>query len=129
MNVSRYRMAAGLVACVLMLSSLAAMAKKGRQIVRNDSGMEAHIFRAAVDTKGHFTVDTTPVLPHMAISLGLMLDFGFHDWIAVETDGKYDGYNNRQYKDTMINTYIDSRFPLRFPPAKSSAWIRSISKM
>jgi OmpA-OmpF porin, OOP family len=109
MNVSRYRMAAGLVACVLMLSSLAAMAKKGRQIVRNDSGMEAHIFRAAVDTKGHFTVDTTPVLPHMAISLGLMLDFGFHDWIAVETDGKYDGYNNRQYKDTMINTYIDSR--------------------
>jgi outer membrane protein OmpA-like peptidoglycan-associated protein len=68
--------------------------------------MEAHIFRAAVDTKGHFTVDTTPVLPHMAISIGLMLDFGFHDWIAVEQD---EGNDDQAYTDTMLNTYIDSR--------------------
>lgn len=109
MKVSRFRMAAGLLACIILLSSLTAMAKKGRQIVRDDSGMESHIFRSAVDTKGHFTVDTTPVLPHMAISLGLMLDFGFHNWIAVEADGKYDGWKNKQYENTMINTYIDSR--------------------
>ncbi len=109
MNLLRYPMAAGLIAGVIILSSLPAEAKKGRQIVRDDSGMESHIFRAAVDTKGHFTVDTTPVLPHMAISLGLMLDFGFHNWVAVEVDGKFDNWSNKQYKNTMINNYIDSR--------------------
>lgn len=104
-------MAAGIIMGTLMLSASHGWAS-GRQIVENGGGMEAHLFRTAVDTKGHFTVDTTPVLPHMAISLGLMLDFGFHDWIAVETDGKnfHDGrFGNKPYENTMINTYIDSR--------------------
>jgi outer membrane protein OmpA-like peptidoglycan-associated protein len=105
-------MAAGISIGALILPNPDAFAT-GRQIVQNGGGMEAHLFRTAVDTKGHFTIDTTPVLPHMAISLGLMLDFGFHDWIAVEADDPndtlYPGNGNREYSHTMINTYIDSR--------------------
>ncbi|MDD5307305.1 MAG: OmpA family protein [Deltaproteobacteria bacterium] len=63
--------------------------------------MEARLFRSAVDTKGHFTVDATPILPHLAISLGLLLDFGFNEWVAVEQEGKI-------YDKTKVDTYIGS---------------------
>ncbi len=109
MNMSRARLAVSCIVCFSLLLPLSAHAKK-KQLVRDDQGMEAHIFRTAVDTKGHFTVDTTPILPHLAISLGLTLDFGFHDWIAVEQDGdRGDDYDNKRYDNTLINTYIDSR--------------------
>ncbi|MDJ0764598.1 MAG: OmpA family protein [Myxococcota bacterium] len=76
-----------------------------QKIVNEDQGMEAHLFRSAVDTKGHFTVDATPILPHLAISLGLMLDFGFNNWIAVEQD---ENPNEEIYNRTKINNYINS---------------------
>lgn len=64
-------------------------------------GMESRLFRGAVDTKGHFTVDGTQILPHNNISLALMLDFGFNGWMAVE--GDKDVYNS-----TKIDNYIYS---------------------
>ncbi len=109
MKVSSFRLTAGILLSALLLSTSVAWAKKGRQLVQDGGGMESHLFRSAVDTKGHFTIDTTPVLPHLAISLGLMLDFGFHNWIAVETDNVYPDNGNKEYLNTRVNTYIDSR--------------------
>ncbi len=40
-------------------------------------GMDLHLFRPAVDTRGHITVNGTDVLPHKAYSFGLVLDAGF----------------------------------------------------
>jgi outer membrane protein OmpA-like peptidoglycan-associated protein len=63
--------------------------------------MESRLFRTAVDTSGHLTVDGTDVLPHNNISLGLMLDFGFIGYPAVEATK--DIYDN-----TKIDNYIYS---------------------
>lgn len=42
-----------------------------------DGGMDLHLFRPAVDTRGHITVNGTDVLPHKSYSFGLVLDAGF----------------------------------------------------
>jgi len=39
--------------------------------------MDLHLFRPAVDSKGHLSVNGTDVLPHLGISFGLILDGGF----------------------------------------------------
>ena len=39
--------------------------------------MDLHLFRPAVDSKGHLSVNGTDVLPHLGISFGLVLDGGF----------------------------------------------------
>ncbi len=56
----------------------------GKELLREGEGMDMHLFRPAVDTKGHFTTDGTDVLPHKSFSLGMTLDFGFNHFIAVE---------------------------------------------
>ncbi|MFK7985303.1 MAG: OmpA family protein [Sandaracinaceae bacterium] len=48
----------------------------GRLNVGN-GGMDLHLFRPAVDSKGHLSVNGTDVLPHLGISFGLLLDGGF----------------------------------------------------
>ncbi len=72
-------------------------------LVEDGQGMAPSLFRPAVDTKGHFTIDSTPVLPHLAISLGMVLDFGFHEWVAVEQNN-LDPYNR-----TTVDKYIATR--------------------
>jgi OOP family OmpA-OmpF porin len=40
-------------------------------------GMDLHLFRPAVDSKGHLSVNGTDILPHLGLSFGLVLDGGF----------------------------------------------------
>jgi OOP family OmpA-OmpF porin len=40
-------------------------------------GMDLHLFRPAIDTRGYFTVNGTEVMPHKEFSFGLVLDAGF----------------------------------------------------
>jgi outer membrane protein OmpA-like peptidoglycan-associated protein len=88
-------------ACAALAAiAIAGQAVADTELVQKNQGMEPRLFRPAVDTKGHFTVDSTPVLPHLNISLALMLDFGFNGWLAVEQDGE-EGYDN-----TYIERYI-----------------------
>ncbi len=100
MSCSRFRFVASFLVLCICLSAAPAHAEK--QLVNKDQGMEAHLFRSAVDTKGHFSVDATPILPHLAMSLGLMLDFGFNDWVAVEQKDK------EKYNRTLIDNYINA---------------------
>ncbi|MEM7448060.1 MAG: OmpA family protein [Myxococcota bacterium] len=39
--------------------------------------MDAHLFRPAIDSKGHFSVNGTDIIGHKDFSFGLMLDAGF----------------------------------------------------
>jgi OOP family OmpA-OmpF porin len=41
----------------------------------NGSGMDTHLFRPAIDTKGLFTVNGTDVLGHKEYSFGLVIDY------------------------------------------------------
>jgi OmpA-OmpF porin, OOP family len=43
----------------------------------NDRGMDLHLFRPAVDSKGFFTLNGTDILGHTDFSFGLILDAGF----------------------------------------------------
>ena len=42
----------------------------------NGGGMDTHLFRAAVDAKGFFSVNGPDVIGHNDVSLGLVLDYG-----------------------------------------------------
>ena len=100
MGSSRLRSITALLTISLcLMGSLASAADK--PLVETDQGMDTRLFRSAVDTKGHFTVDATPVLPHLSFSVGLMLDFGFHQWVAAEHDGDV-------YEYTRVDTFIAS---------------------
>src|SRR5687768_17029300 len=43
---------------------------------RNGDGMDTHLFRPALDSKGFFSVNGTDILGHGNISFGLVLDYG-----------------------------------------------------
>ncbi|MBN2530816.1 MAG: OmpA family protein [Deltaproteobacteria bacterium] len=86
--------------------------------------MAQSLYDPAIDTKGHITMDGSPVLPHLRFSLGLLLDFGFNSWFAVEQDKvqieegipiadsmelTIDGYNH-----IMMERMIAARFQANF---------------
>ena len=97
------RAVSGLTVILLLLTpAMVSAGSKHKKLTQNGEGMESRLFRSAVDTKGHFTVDGTQILPHMAISLGLTLDFGFNGWIAPELK------DDEAYNRTNIDHYIFS---------------------
>ena len=63
-----------LMACMLLSASLAAQqeTRGGTQ----SGGMDTHLFRPAVDSKGFITVNGTEVLGNRNLSFGLVLDYG-----------------------------------------------------
>jgi outer membrane protein OmpA-like peptidoglycan-associated protein len=71
----RPTLAAALAAATLATAPAAAWA----QIVEGEGrpGMELRLFRPAVDSQGLFTVNASPVLPHLDISFGLILDYAY----------------------------------------------------
>jgi outer membrane protein OmpA-like peptidoglycan-associated protein len=74
------------------------MALAADDLLEEGRGMEARVFRSAVDTKGHFSVDASDLLPHLALSAGLVIDFGFNQHPAVEQQGaRYDATTMRSY--------------------------------
>jgi outer membrane protein OmpA-like peptidoglycan-associated protein len=40
-------------------------------------GMDLHLFRPAVDSKGHLSVNGSDILPHLGMSFGMVIDGGF----------------------------------------------------
>jgi OOP family OmpA-OmpF porin len=98
---SRIRVVSLVVAVILLAAPMAANAAD-TPLVKKGQGMESRLFRSAVDTKGHFTVDGTQILPHLAISLSLMLDFGFSGWPAPELK------DDKAYGKTTVSNYIFS---------------------
>ena len=68
----------GLVAAALAVA-LAAPAVADAQVIEGNGrpGLELRLFRPAVDSKGLFTINGSPILPHLAISFGLILDYGY----------------------------------------------------
>ena len=98
---SRIRVVSFVIALIMATAPLAAKAAD-TPLLKAGQGMESRVFRPAVDTKGHFSVDGTQILPHLAISLSLMLDFGFNGWPAPEIK------DAKEYGKTTVNNYIFS---------------------
>ncbi|MFT5358496.1 MAG: OOP family OmpA-OmpF porin, partial [Polyangiales bacterium] len=64
-----------LLACLGAFAPSTAQAQ-GSAAIEGGGGMDLHLFRPAVDSKGHFTVNGTDILGHRDFSFGLILDYG-----------------------------------------------------
>ncbi|MEZ4307471.1 MAG: OmpA family protein [Polyangiaceae bacterium] len=66
-------------ACVLAAAPDASAQNKTDRIPegQNGAGMDLHLFRPAVDSKGFFSVNGADILGHLDFSLGLVLDYGY----------------------------------------------------
>jgi len=65
--------ASALVAAAILLPQPAS----AQEATLVNGGMDLHLFRPAVDSRGYFTVNGSEVLPHKEFSFGLVLDAGF----------------------------------------------------
>ena len=70
------RRGAWVVALLVALSALPSGAF-AQDATLHGGGMDLHLFRPAVDTRGYFAVNGTEVMPHKEFSFGLVLDAGF----------------------------------------------------
>jgi outer membrane protein OmpA-like peptidoglycan-associated protein len=64
------------VALALALSAVPSVGA-AQDATLHDGGMDLHLFRPAVDTRGYFAVNGTEVMPHKEFSFGLVMDAGF----------------------------------------------------
>ncbi len=73
------RLGPAFLALSLFALSLSAAPRAEAQMpgTLTSGGMDLHLFRPAIDSKGILSVNGTDVLPHLGISFGLLLDGGF----------------------------------------------------
>jgi OOP family OmpA-OmpF porin len=70
--------AVGALATALAASpDAAAQSKTNRVQPGNGDGVDLHLFRPALDSKGFFSVNGADILGHLDFSLGLILDYGY----------------------------------------------------
>ncbi|MBW1832569.1 MAG: hypothetical protein JRJ10_12900, partial [Deltaproteobacteria bacterium] len=75
------------VVALVLVASLSPAGSLAQEATLTDGGMDLHLFRPAVDTRGYFTVNGTEVMPHKEFSFGLVLDAGFGIL-------RYNGFDN-----------------------------------
>ena len=63
--------------CALFLASTPRSTAAQARLVDEDTGLDAHLFRPAVDSKGYISVNGTNILGDGDYSFGLVLDMGF----------------------------------------------------
>ncbi|UCH30320.1 MAG: OmpA family protein, partial [Myxococcales bacterium] len=85
------RRAAWLVALSVALCAASTTAS-AQEATLHGGGMDLHLFRPAVDSRGYFAVNGTEVMPHKEFSFGLVLDAGFGIL-------RYDGFINDPNED------------------------------
>lgn len=62
---------------VVVVTSISQVAVAQPAELANGRGMDLHLFRPAVDSKGLFTVNGTDIVGHLDYSFGLVMDGGF----------------------------------------------------
>src|SRR5262245_36814930 len=69
---------AALVTCLVCLSCVSMAAAQSAHFVDDSRGMDVHLFRPALDSKGFIGVNGTSVLGDRDYSFGLVLVLGYH---------------------------------------------------
>jgi outer membrane protein OmpA-like peptidoglycan-associated protein len=64
------------VACAALVVALFAGRAAAGNTVEGGKMADTRLFKPAVDSKGLFTVNASPILPHLGLSFGLILDYG-----------------------------------------------------
>jgi len=103
-----YTWAAALVLGLCALSNVSV----AQVATLSDGGMDLHLFRPAVDSRGYFSVNGTEVMPHKDFSFGLVLDAGFgilrYNGFVNDPDGAADtaGRQSRIAKQAFTGTFM-----------------------
>jgi OOP family OmpA-OmpF porin len=71
----------------------------------NGSGMDTHLYRPAVDSKGFFFVNGTDILPSGHISFGMMLDWGYKLMRSNEAVTGTDKLIEHSFQGSVTGTY------------------------
>jgi OOP family OmpA-OmpF porin len=74
-------------------------ARAGNPLLGNNDGLDTHLFRPALDSKGFFATNGSDILGHLDFSLGLVVDYGRN---LLRTDG--------DFKNGRTNSLIDNSF-------------------
>src|SRR5688572_8609836 len=94
------------IALALGIPALAA-AQDTSAHLEGDRGMDLHLFRPAIDSKGHLTVNGTDILGDGDFSFGLVLDGGFG---LLPFDGfvnsESTGADAAERRDRLIETFF-----------------------
>ncbi|MCB9709087.1 MAG: OmpA family protein [Myxococcales bacterium] len=79
----------------------------------NQGGMDLHLFRPAVDSKGHFSVNGSEILGHLDYSFGLVLDggFGILPYRGFINDASRSAANAER-EDRIVDTVLTGTFHL-----------------
>src|SRR5271170_1114816 len=77
----------GFAAPLLVASVASAQPAMNGLASTNGSGLDTHLFRPAMDSKGLFSVNGSEVLGHQDISFGLTIDYG-RDLLRVANQGQ-----------------------------------------
>ncbi|WP_437632451.1 OmpA family protein [Sorangium sp. So ce854] len=112
------RLGAGLLSLVLGAAITAAAPEAAAQVEdrtrtgngANGDGMDLHLFRPAVDSKGLFSVNGADILGANDISLGLVLDYGHNIMPLSENDRGTEMMLNHAFQGTFQFNYGIANF-------------------
>jgi OmpA-OmpF porin, OOP family len=86
------------------LSALAPDVRADNPLINsNNEGLDTHLFRPAMDSKGFFATNGSDILGHLDFSLGLVVDYG-------RTIGRLDNQINMGRTDTLISDSFQGTF-------------------
>jgi OmpA-OmpF porin, OOP family len=89
---------------VVSLPSLAAAQEERRLPANIEQGMDTHLFRPAVDSKGFFSVNGSDILGANDISFGLVMDYG-HNLMRLEPGHGADALVTHSFQGTFGFNY------------------------
>ncbi|HSQ65405.1 MAG TPA: OmpA family protein [Polyangiaceae bacterium] len=75
-------------------------ARAANPLLGNDDGLDTHLFRPAMDSKGFFATNGSDILGHLDFSVGLVVDYGR---TILRTDGNFN-------PGGRTNSLIDNSF-------------------
>ncbi len=109
-----HRLLFGALVCAAAFGGPSLARAQGAPGRLSSGGMDLHLFRPAVDSKGHLSVNGTDILPHLGISFGLVLDGGFgmvpFNGFVNESDVAADSANYCSGRDNLLcGRLVDSQ--------------------
>jgi hypothetical protein len=108
-TVKRYG-AVTLLAALWTFGGIGAFANRARAdnpLLGNNEGLDTHLFRPALDSKGFFATNGTDILGHLDVSFGLIVDYG-------RTIGRLDNQLTQGRTDTLISNSFQGTFGVNF---------------
>jgi len=88
--------AAAAIALAAVLALSASRTARADDYLTSGGGIDTRLFKPAVDSKGLFTVNASPILPHLGLSFGLVIDYA-NSLFRLDGDGTNPRVDGTRY--------------------------------